>query len=169
MTASELKKDLNGIGSGGEVVRQKDYIGAIAGIDAEFTQDQFNVLVGLRYNIGSLGVIAELLEYLKEGSYERTTLNNLITSYYDAIIQSNPDNEKYRSGCYNRTEKMFDIFFDGNYGYMPIDAVNGLVMLFGCAHASPENNEIGFSMLNPPPLCCFFTQNDSNSMEVFYN
>jgi|GEM_PF-3059697 len=133
MTASEayelLKKDLKGIEPDGEVVKHKDYIGAIAGIDADFTQDQFNALVGLRYNIGKLGVIDGLLEYLEKGSYERAKLKDLINSYYDAIIISNPDNEKYKDGWYNRTEKMLDIFFDGNYGYMPIDAVNGKVIL----------------------------------------
>ena len=39
------------------------------------------------------------------------------------------ENEIYRDGWNNRTEKMLDIFFDGNYGYMPIDAVNGKVVL----------------------------------------
>ena len=39
------------------------------------------------------------------------------------------ENEIYRDGWYNRTEKMLDIFFDGNYGYMPIDAVIGKVVL----------------------------------------
>ncbi|MFV0240583.1 MAG: PAAR-like protein [Lacrimispora sphenoides] len=133
MTASGayelLKNDLNGIDSDGKVVKHKDYIGAIAGIDAELTQDQFNALVGLRYNIGSLGVVDGLLEYLEKGFYERTKLKNLINSYYDAIIKSVPANEKYRDGWYNRTEMMLNIFFDGNYGYMPIDAVNGKVIL----------------------------------------
>ncbi|SET46534.1 protein of unknown function [Lacrimispora sphenoides] len=133
MTASKayelLKKDLSGIGPDGKVDKIKDYIGAIADIDACFTQDHFNALVGLRYNIGSLGVVDGLLPYLENGAYKRSELKKIVNSYYDAIIKKNPANELYRDGWYNRTEKMLDIFFDGNYGYMPIDAVNGKVVL----------------------------------------
>lgn len=98
------------------------------GINVSLTQDQFNALVSLRYNVGSLGVIEGLLEYLEKSSYERAKLKNLINSHYDAIIKKNPSKEKYKSGWYSRTEKFLDIFFDGNYGNMLIDAVNGKVI-----------------------------------------
>jgi len=133
MTAAEvyklLKNDLNGIGPDGKVIPYKNYIGAVASINADFTQDQFNALVGLRYNLGNLGVVDGLLPYLESGIYTRSELKSIVNSYYNEIIIANPANEKYRDGWYNRTEKMLDIFFDGNYGYMPIDAVNGKVVL----------------------------------------
>ncbi|WP_143320597.1 lysozyme [Clostridium sp. HBUAS56010] len=99
------------------------------GINAKLTQDQFNSLVGLRYNVGALGEINRLLPYLESGSYEKSTLRNIINSHYDAIIKSKPDKEKYKVGWYSRTEKTLEIFFDGNYGDMPIDAVNGKVII----------------------------------------
>lgn len=97
------------------------------GVNANLTQDQFNALVGLRYNVGSLGEIDGLLLYLENGSYEKSKLKKLINDHYDAIIKKKPDKEKYRNGWYRRTETTISIFFDGNYGDMPIDAVRGKV------------------------------------------
>ena len=97
------------------------------GINANFTQNQFNALISLRYNVGYLGEVDGLLPYLESGSYDRNSMESIIKSNYDAIINFNPANEIYRVGWYNRTDKMLDIFFDGNYGHMPIDAVNGRV------------------------------------------
>jgi GH24 family phage-related lysozyme (muramidase) len=94
-----------------------------------FTQNQFNALVSLRYNIGPIGQVDGLLEYLASASYQRARLKAIVNAYYDGIIVRNPANEKYRQGWYSRTERFLDIFFDGNYGYMPIDAVNGRVIL----------------------------------------
>lgn len=95
------------------------------GVNANLTQDQFNALVGLRYNVGSLGEIDGLLLYLENGSYEKSKLKKLINDH--AIIKKKPDKEKYRNGWYRRTETTISIFFDGNYGDMPIDAVRGKV------------------------------------------
>lgn len=102
-------------------------VNAIASIDADFTQDQFNALVSLRYNIGYLSNIDGFLEYLEAGKYDRDEMRNLINGYYDKLVTKNPGNKENIDGWYRRTEKMLNIFFDGDYGDMPIDAVNGKV------------------------------------------
>jgi len=56
-------------------------------------------------------------------------LKKIIIDHYDGIIKRNPIQEKNRAGWYNRTERFLDIFFEGDYGDMPIDAVNGRVIL----------------------------------------
>ena len=58
-----------------------------------------------------------------------THLKNIIKydGYYDKLVVRNVNNKKYIDGWYNRTEKMLDVFFDGNYGEMSIDAVKGKV------------------------------------------
>ena len=98
------------------------------GINTSLTQDQFNALVGLRYNVGSLGVIDGLLPYLENGIYKRSELKNIINGYYDAIIRNDTKKKKYREGWYRRTETILNIFFDGNYGKMSINAVKGKVI-----------------------------------------
>ena len=95
--------------------------------DVTLSQDQFNALVLLKYNIGYLSNIKGFMEYIENGKYNRDEMRTMINNYYDLIISRNPKNEKYRNGWYNRTEAMLDIFFDGNYGNMPIDVVNGKV------------------------------------------
>ena len=100
----------------------------VSKLEANLTQDQFNALVSLRYNVGFLSNIDGLIEYLENNeTYDRETLKSIINGYYDNIIIENPNNEQFRKGWYNRTDRMLDIFFDGNYGYMPIDALNGKV------------------------------------------
>jgi GH24 family phage-related lysozyme (muramidase) len=91
-------------------------------------QHQFNAVVSLRFNIGSLGSVYGLVDYLNEGVYEKDIMRGLIIAHYDDIIERHPHNERYRQGWYNRTERFLDVFFDGNYGYMPIDAVRGVVI-----------------------------------------
>ena len=104
----------------------------IARIDASFTQDQFNALVSLRYNIGAIGNIIGLLPYLEENDgYERAAMRALIIGHYDKIIANDPRQAANKDGWYYRTDRMLDIFFDGIYGPMPIDAVNGKVLLDG--------------------------------------
>jgi len=94
-----------------------------------YDQDQFNALVSLRFNIGFLGNIEGLLEYLEGGVFVRDELGNLINTHYRNIIARNPQRfERYRQGWYNRTERFLNVFFDGNYGHMPIDAVNEIVI-----------------------------------------
>ena len=108
----------------------KQFEEGVSKLEADLTQDQFNALVSLRYNIGFLSNIDGLIEYLENNeTYDRETLKSIINGYYDKIINKNPNNEKFRKGWYNRTEKMLDIFFNGDYGDMPIDAVNGKVRL----------------------------------------
>ena len=108
----------------------KQFEEGVSKLEADLTQDQFNALVSLRYNIGFLSNIDGLIEYLENNeTYDRETLKSIINGYYDKIINKNSNNEKFRKGWYNRTEKMLDIFFNGDYGDMPIDAVNGKVRL----------------------------------------
>ena len=52
-----------------------------------------------------------------------------LIGYYDAIINSNPSLGQYRQGWYDRVDRMVNVFFDVNYGNMPIDAVNGRVII----------------------------------------
>lgn len=96
-------------------------------INANFTQNQFNALVSLRYNIGGLGEINGFIEYLEKGIYDRQEMESIINAYYNERIEENPKKEQNRQGWYNRTKKFLDVFFDSNYGNMPIDAVNGKV------------------------------------------
>ena len=111
-----LRQDVNAIAS------------PLKTLEANLTQDQFNALVTLRYNVGSIRKITGLTEYLEENtSYDRAEMREIIIGYYDSIIDKNPENEKHRAGWYSRTDAMLDLFFDGNYGNMSIDAVNGKV------------------------------------------
>ena len=95
--------------------------------DINLNQDQFNALVLLKYNIGYLSNINGLMDYIESGNYDRIKMESMINGYYDSLIDSNPENERYRIGWYNRTKTMLDIFFDGDYGSMPIDAEKGKV------------------------------------------
>ena len=96
-------------------------------IKRKFTQQQLNTLVAIRYNCGALSQFDELLYMLENGNYDRKKLTNSINNYYRGLVQKNPANNKYLNGWLNRTEKMMNVFFDGSYGEMPIDAVNGKV------------------------------------------
>ena len=109
-------------------ISSQKFADAIAnGFSIYLNQNQFNALVLLKYNIGYLSNIPGFMDYIENGVYDREEMTSMINGYYDSIIKGNPEKAIYRNGWYNRTEAMLDVFFDGNYGYMPIDAVNGEV------------------------------------------
>ena len=80
-----------------------------------------------RKSVSYLSNINGLMDYIESGNYDRIKMEIMINGYYDSLIDSNPENERYRIGWYNRTKTMLDIFFDGDYGSMPIDAEKGKV------------------------------------------
>lgn len=66
------------------------------------------------------------MDLLNKGNYKREEFRKAVLGYYEVSIKKNPQNERYREGWTTRTEMMLDVFFDGNYGDMLLDAVNGV-------------------------------------------
>jgi len=89
-----------------------------------FSQNQFDALVTLRYNLKNLDVIPGLVNYLKQnaGNYNQATMRSMIQAYYQSL--NDPTNYQ---GWMNRVDKILDLFFNGNYGDMPIDTMTGQV------------------------------------------
>ncbi|MDR0913557.1 MAG: minor capsid protein [Oscillospiraceae bacterium] len=96
-------------------------------LSVKFTQNQFNAIVAMRYNFGRLGYVDGLMEFLEAGSYKKENLKNILYDFYNSIVEYDSSQDIYLSGWLNRVDSMVDVFFDGDYGYMPIDAVNGKV------------------------------------------
>ncbi|MDF2885213.1 MAG: putative peptidoglycan binding domain, partial [Clostridiaceae bacterium] len=94
-------------------------------ITITLNQQQLDALVALKYNIGSLGVVPNLLSDINtNASY--STIQNDIYAYYNSLVQINPNNSKYLQGWKNRADTILDAYFYGNYGSMPINAVKGV-------------------------------------------
>jgi len=92
-----------------------------------FTQQQLDALVSLRFNTGALSNFDGLIDYLRTGNYDRDIMRNIFVNHYQNIVDEHPHNQRYFDGWMNRIERTLDLFFDGNYGNMPIDAITGRV------------------------------------------
>jgi len=90
-----------------------------------FTQNQLNALVSLRFNLGKLSNIPGFIDVLKRGNYNRTEFETTIKGYYQGLVNRNENNRKYLDGWLKRTDRMLNLFFDNNYAFMGLDAVNG--------------------------------------------
>lgn len=94
-------------------------------ITRELSQQELDGLVVLRYNIGSLGVVDNLIEDINENApYD--VMKNDIDTYYDKLVEINPSNIDYREGWQNRTNETLELYFYGDYGEMPINVVEGV-------------------------------------------
>jgi hypothetical protein len=94
-------------------------------ITKELSQQELDGLVVLRYNIGSLGVVDNLIEDINENApYD--VMKNDIDTYYDKLVEINPSNIDYREGWQNRTNDTLELYFYGNYVEMPINVVEGV-------------------------------------------
>ena len=92
-----------------------------AGVNTILSQNQFDALIILRYNIGSLGVIDGFIQMLERGNYSRWEFESMINGYYESLWDYEINGEGWR----NRTKETLDIFFNNDYGYMALDAING--------------------------------------------
>lgn len=94
-------------------------------ITITLNQQQLDALVALKYNIGSLGVVPNLLNDINnKASY--STIQNHIYGYYNSLVQKNPKNATYLQGWKNRADAILNTYFYGNYSSMPINAVKGV-------------------------------------------
>jgi len=92
-----------------------------------FTQQQLDALVSLRFNTGALSNFDGLIDYLRTGNYDRDIMRTIFVNHYQSIVDEHPHNQRYFDGWMNRIERTLDLFFAGNYGNMPIDAITGRV------------------------------------------
>jgi GH24 family phage-related lysozyme (muramidase) len=94
-------------------------------ISITLNQCQLDALVALRYNVGSLGAISNIFNDINnKASYN--TFQNDIFKHYEHIVENNPDKAQYLDGWKNRAVSILDIYFNGDYGSMPINAVKGV-------------------------------------------
>jgi RHS repeat-associated protein len=94
-------------------------------ITIDLNQYQVDALVALRYNAGGLGGIDGLLEDINNGaSYD--TLKNDLYSHYEAIVEKHTSQAKNLDGWLNRVDKILNLYFNGDYGEMPVNAVEGV-------------------------------------------
>jgi len=94
--------------------------------DGFFEQHQLDALVSLRFNTGALSNFDGLIEYLRAGNYDRNTMRTIFENHYQYVAERY-DLGRYFEGWMNRVDRTLDLFFDGNYGHMPIDALTGRV------------------------------------------
>ncbi|TYQ16372.1 UNVERIFIED_CONTAM: hypothetical protein Cloal_2905 [Acetivibrio alkalicellulosi] len=105
--------------------RMADIITNSPDITIELDQYQLDSLVALRYNVGSLGVIPNIFDNINnKATYD--TFKNDIFGFYENLVEINPDNAIYLDGWKNRATSMLNVYFYGDYGSMPIDAVKGV-------------------------------------------
>ncbi|OPZ87060.1 MAG: tRNA(Glu)-specific nuclease WapA precursor [Firmicutes bacterium ADurb.Bin419] len=94
-------------------------------ITISLNQQQLDALVALRYNVGALGEVPNLLNDINNNA-SYSTMQNHIYVFYDDIVKADPSKAQYLQGWKNRADTILNTYFYGNYGSMPINAVKGV-------------------------------------------